>query len=84
MDIYDSIQREVSPGGVVLGATLTATKDFGLIYLNKGIMYGATTIGSCFGPAGTVVGFVVGGVICILVDIFASNWLDDLIDKIAK
>ena len=84
LDIYDSIQREVSPGGVVLGATLTAAKDFWLIYLNKGIMYGATTIGSCFGPAGTVVGFVVGGVICILVDIFASNWLDDLIDKIAK
>ncbi len=84
LDIYDSIQRGVSPGGVVLGATLTAAKGVGLIYLNKGIMYGATAIGSCFGPVGTVVGFVVGGVVCIVVDIFASNWLDDLIDKIAK
>ena len=35
-------------------------------------------------PVSPVVGFVVGGVVCILVDIFASNWLDDLIDKIAK
>ena len=84
LDIYDSIQRGVSPGGVVLGATLTAAKGVGLIYLNKGIMYGATAIGSCFGPVGTVVGFVVGGVVCIVVDIFVSNWLDDLIDKIAK
>ena len=29
-------------------------------------------------------GFVVGGIVCIVVDIFVSNWLDDLIDKIAK
>ena len=67
-----------------VGATLTAAKGVGLIYLNKGIMYGAIAIGSCFGPVGTVVGVVVGGAICILVDIFAGNWLDDLIDKITK
>lgn len=84
LDIYDSVQRGVSPGGIALGAALTAAKGVGLIYLNKGIMNGATAIGSCFGPVGTVVGFVVGGAICIVVDIFASNWLDDLIDKIAK
>ncbi len=84
LDIYDSVKRKVSFGGTVLGATLTAAKSVGLIYLNKGIMYGATAIGSCFGPVGTVVGFVVGGVICIVVNIFVSNWLDDLIDKIAK
>ena len=85
LDIYDSIQRGVSPGGVVLGATLTAAKGVGLIYLNKGIMYGATAIGSAICPGvGTVVGFVVGGIVCIVVDIFVSNWLDDLIDKIAK
>ena len=84
LDIYDSIQRGASPGGVVLGATLTAATGVGLIYLNKGIMYAATAIGSCFGPVGTAVGFVVGGVVCIVVDIFASNWLGDLIDKIAK
>ena len=85
LDIYDSIQRGVSPGGVVLGATLTAAKGVGLIYLNKGILYGATALGSAICPGvGTVVGFVVGGVVCIVVDIFVSNWLDDLIDKIAK
>ncbi len=84
LDVYDSIQRGVSPGGILLGATLTAAKGVGLIYLNKGILYGATTIGSCFGPAGTVVGFVVGGITCIIVDVFASNWLCDLIDNIAK
>ena len=84
LDIYDSIQRGVSPGGVALGATLTAAKRVGLIYLNKGIMYGATAIGSCFGPVGTAVGFVVGGVVCVFVDIFVSNWFDELIDSIAK
>ena len=84
LDIYDSIQRGVSPGGVVLGAILTVAKGAVLIYLNKGIMYGATAIGSCLGPVGAVVGFVVGGVVCIVVDIFVSNWRDDLIDKIAK
>ena len=57
---YDSIQRGVSPGGVVLGATLTAAKGVVLIYLNKWIMYDATVIGSFFGPVGTAVGFVVG------------------------
>ena len=85
LDIYDSIQRGVSPGGVVLGATLTAAKGVGLIYLNKGILYGATALGSAICPGvGTVVGFVAGGVVCVFVDIFVSNWIGDLIDKIAK
>ena len=85
LDIYDSIQRGVSPGGVVLGATLTVAKGVGLIYFNKGILYGATALGSAICPgAGTVVGFVVGGVVCVFVDIFVSNWLDELIDSIAK
>lgn len=74
----------MSPGGVVLGATLTAAKGVGLIDLNKGIIYGANAIGSCFGPVGTAVGFVVGAVVCVAVDIFVSGWLDELIDKIAK
>ena len=86
LDIYDSVQRGVSPGGVVLGATLTAAKGVGLIYLNKSILYGATALGSLIPipGVGTVVEFVVGGVVCIVVDIFVSKWLDDLIDKIAK
>ncbi len=85
LDIYDSIERGVSLGGVVLGATLTAAKGIGLIYLNKGILYGATTIGTAICPGvGTVVGFVVGGVVCIFADIFAGNWLDELINSIAK
>lgn len=83
LDIYDSIQRGVSLGGIALGATLTAVKDVGLIYFNKGILYGATAIGSCLGPVGTIIGFVVGGVVCIIVDISVSNQLDDLIDNIA-
>ena len=85
LDIYDSVQRGVSPGGVVLGATLTAAKGVFLIYLNKSILYGATALGSAFCPGvGAVVGFVVGGVVCVFVDIFVSNWLDELIDSIAK
>ena len=45
---------------------------------------GEMAIGSCFGPIGTVVGFVVGGVACVFVDIFVGNWVDELIDSIAK
>ena len=85
LDVYDSYQRGVSQEGVLLGATLTAAKGIGLIYLNKGIIYGATAIGTAICPGvGTAIGFVVGGVISIIVDVFISNWLDDLIDKIAK
>ncbi len=85
LDIYDSFQRGVSTDGIALGAILTSAKGVGLIYLDKGILYGITALGSaiCPGP-GAVVGFVVGGVACIAVDIFASKWLDDLIDTIVK
>ena len=86
LDIYDSVQRGVSPGGVALGATLTAAKGVGLIYLNKGILYGATALGSLIPipGVGTAVGFVVGGVVCIIVDVLVSDLFDELIDKIAK
>ena len=47
-------------------------------------MYGATTIGTAVCPGlGTVVGFIGGGVVCIFVDVLASDWLDGVIDKIA-
>ena len=49
-----------------------------------GVLYGATAIGSLLGPHGAVVGFVLGGVICIVVDVLVSNEVDGLIDKIAK
>ena len=45
---------------------------------------GEMAIGSCFGPIGTVVGFVVGGVACVFVNIFVGNWVDELIDSITK
>ena len=70
-------------GGVLLGATLTAAKGIGLIYLNKGIINGATALGGIFGPGGAVVGFIVGVVASIVVDIFLDNWLDELIDNLA-
>ena len=31
LDVYDSIQREVNTGGIILGATLTAAKGVGLL-----------------------------------------------------
>ena len=45
-----------------------------------GFAIGAIAIGA----AVAVVGFVAGGIFCIAADIFLSNWLDELIDKIAK
>ncbi len=84
LDIYDSIQRGVSLGGVVLGATLTTAKEIGLIYLDKSILYGATTLGTAIYPGiGTVVGFIGGVIVSIVVDDTVSDWLDDLIDSIA-
>lgn len=53
--------------------------------LNKGILYGTTSVGSFIYPGpGTVVGFVVGGVACVIVDIFVSDYLDDLIDRVVE
>ena len=85
-DMYDSYQRGVSTEGIILGGALTAAKGVGMIYLNKSIMCGATSIGSCFGPVGTVVGFVAGGVVCIVIDLFLDEWLDidEWIDSVAK
>ena len=49
------------------------------------MMRGATALGSAICPGvGTIVGFVVGGGVCVLIDTFVSGWLDDLIDSIAK
>ena len=85
IDIYDSVQRGVGIGGTVLGGTLTLAKDIGLIYVNKGIMYASTSIGTLICPGvGTAIGFLVGGAICIYTNINLGNWLDQLIDKIAK
>lgn len=81
IDLYDNIQKKYSFEKIALSATLTLAKNITLIYVNKGIMYGATTIGSFFGPVGVVVGFVVGAVICFFVDIYANTIADYYIDK---
>lgn len=85
IDIYNNIQNGANPISTITGATLTAAKGVGLVYLNKGIMYGATTLGSAISPgAGTVVGFVCGGIVCIIVDVFSGNFLDELINMISQ
>lgn len=84
LDIYDSIQRGVSAGGVILGAGLTLGKDVALLYADKGIMWTCTTVGSFVGPIGTAVGFVVGVGICIFVDWKIGDWISDWIDSIVK
>ena len=84
LDVYDGIQRDVSTGGIILGAGLTIASDIGLLYLNKGLIYVATSVGGLAGPAGTVVGFVLGVIGSVLVDIFLGSWIDDIINKITQ
>ena len=84
LDIYDSIQRGVSLGGVALGAGLTAASGVGMLYLNKGIMWACTTVGTAISPGlGTAIGFVVGLAVSIVVDIWLGNALSEWIDQIA-
>ena len=85
IDMYDSYQRGVSTSGILLGGTLTVASDIGLLYLNKGIMWLSTTIGTAIYPGlGTAIGFGVGLAVSILVDILLGKWISDLINRIAK
>ena len=84
LDIYDSKQRGVSPGGVVLGAGLTAATGVGMLYLNKGIMWACTTVGTAICPGvGTAIGFVVGLAVSITVDWILGDWIASWIDSVA-
>ena len=84
LDIYDSIQRGVSPGGVFLGAGLTAASGVVMLYLNKGIMWACTAVGTAICPGlGTAIGFAVGLAVSIAVDWLLGNWIADWIDSVA-
>ena len=83
LDVYDNVQRGMSSRGILTSVGLTIAADVGLLYLNKGLIYGATYIGSLFGPAGAVVGLIIGSIGSVFLDIFLAGWIDDLIDKLA-
>ena len=82
IDLYDSYQRGVSCEGIFLGGALTAVSGVGMLYLNKGIMWAATTIGTAISPGiGTAIGFTVGLIGSISVDYFLGGWIADRIDE---
>ena len=84
LDVYDSIQRGVSPRGVFWGAKLTAASCVATLYLNKGIMWVCTTVGTYISPGpGTAVGYVVGLAVSIAADWILGDWIADWIDSIA-
>ena len=81
IDMYDSYQRGVGIEGILLGGALTAASGILMFYLNKGIMWTATTIGTAICPGiGTAVGFSIGLGISLFVDWkvgeLISNWID--------
>lgn len=81
-DIYDSMQNGLSWQGTAVGAGLTAIKGVAMIYTGKGIIYGATAIGSLIFPGiGTIRGFIVGVGVAIIVDWKLGKWLDKQIEK---
>ena len=85
IDMYDSYQRGVSTEGILLGGTLTAASGIVMLYINKGIMWATTTIGTVICPGlGTAIGFGVGLVGSVLVDIFLGGWIADWIDNNVK
>ena len=85
IDMYDSYQRGVSTEGILQGGALTAVSGVGMLYLNKGIMWATTTIGTAICPGiGTAIGFTIGLVGSIFVDIFLGGWIADWIDENIK
>ena len=83
IDMYDSYQRGVSTEGILLGGALTAASSVGMLYLNKGIMWSATAIGTAISPGlGTAIGFTVGLAINLFLDWWLgekiSNWIDSI------
>ena len=81
-DMLDSYQRGVSTEGIILGGALTAATGVGMYYLNEGIVWLTTTIGTAICPGvGTGIGFVVGLLASIVVDYFLgkviSQWIDE-------
>ncbi|MGM9899285.1 MAG: RHS repeat-associated core domain-containing protein [Bacilli bacterium] len=85
IDMYDSYQRGVSTVGILLGGALTAVSGVVMLFLNKGIMWATTTIGTAICPGiGTAIGFTVGLFGSILVDILLGGWIADWIDNNVK
>ena len=85
IDMYDSYQRGVSTEGILLGGTLTAASGVLMFYTNKSIMWATTTIGTAICPGlGTAIGFGVGLIGSILLDIWLGNKIEDWIDNNIK
>lgn len=85
IDMYDSSQRGVTPEGIMLGGALTAVSGVGILYLDKGIMWSTTTIGTAICPGmGTAIGFSVGLVASGITDIILGKWISEWIDSITK